>query len=63
VHHEASRIVRQLYVEAMKAYQERWLQQRREQYQAVRWRRADCVTPFGLIGLPPIAGLTRAVVE
>ena len=45
-------IGRQLYVEAMQAYQEPWLQQRRQQYQAVRWRRVDCVTPLGLIALP-----------
>jgi hypothetical protein len=34
------------------AFQQRWLQEQRVDYTAVRWRRIDQVTPFGLIRLP-----------
>lgn len=40
-----------IYGAVFTAYQERWLEQRREEYRAERWRRIDQVTPFGLIRL------------
>ena len=33
-------------------FKQRWLQERRADYTAVRWRTIDQVTPFGLIRLP-----------
>jgi hypothetical protein len=43
---------RQFYAAVFGAFQQRWLQQRRVDYTAVRWRTIDQLTPFGLIRLP-----------
>jgi hypothetical protein len=43
---------RQFYGAVFAAYQQQWLQQRRGEYRAERWREIDQVTPFGLIRLP-----------
>jgi hypothetical protein len=43
---------RQFYTLCLCAFQQRWLQQRRVDYTAVRWRTIDQLTPFGLIRLP-----------
>ena len=43
---------REFYTAVFGAFQQRWLQERRGDYTAVRWRTIDQVTPFGLIRLP-----------
>ena len=43
---------REFYGAVFYAFQQRWLQERRADYTAVRWRTIDQVTPFGLIRLP-----------
>jgi hypothetical protein len=43
---------RQFYVAVFGAFQQRWLQKRRCDCTAVRWRTIDQLTPFGLIRLP-----------
>ena len=43
---------RELYVAVFGAFQQRWLQERRADYTAMRWREVDQVTPFGLMRLP-----------
>lgn len=43
---------REFYVAVFRAFQQRWLQQRRERYIGQCWREIDSVTPFGLIRLP-----------
>ncbi len=43
---------REFYAAVFGAFQQRWLQERRADYTAVRWREIDQVTPFGLIRLP-----------
>ena len=43
---------REFYAALFSAFQQRWLQERRADYTAVRWREIDQVTPFGLIRLP-----------
>ncbi|HET6841928.1 MAG TPA: UPF0236 family protein [Candidatus Angelobacter sp.] len=43
---------REFYAAVFAAFQQRWLQERRGDYTAVRWREIDQVTPFGLIRLP-----------
>jgi hypothetical protein len=43
---------RQFYAAVFGAFQQRWLQERRVDYMAVRWRTIDQLTPFGLIRLP-----------
>jgi Uncharacterised protein family (UPF0236) len=43
---------RQFYALCFCAFQQRWLQEQRAFYTAVRWRRIDQLTPFGLIRLP-----------
>ena len=43
---------RQFYTLCLCAFQQRWLQERRVDYTAVRWRTIDQLTPFGLIRLP-----------
>jgi len=43
---------REFYGAVFVAFQQRWLQERRAEYTAVRWRDIDQVTPFGLIRLP-----------
>jgi len=50
---------REFYAAVFAAFQQRWLQERRGDYTAVRWREIDQVTPFGLIRLP-VAGGARA---
>lgn len=47
-----------LYEEAWRAFQEGWLEQHREQFIAIRWRRRRLLTPFGLTEVP-----TRVVRE
>ena len=43
---------REFYAAVFGAFQQRWLQERRADYTAVRWREIDQVTPFGPIRLP-----------
>jgi Uncharacterised protein family (UPF0236) len=43
---------REFYAAVFGAFQQRWLQQQRGHYVAVRWRTIDQLTPFGLIRLP-----------
>jgi hypothetical protein len=43
---------RQFYTLCLCAFQQRWLQERRVDYTAVRWRTIDQLTPFGLIRFP-----------
>ncbi len=47
---------REFYAAVFGAFQQRWLQERRADYTAVRWREIDQVTPFGLIRLPVASG-------
>ena len=47
---------RELYVAVFGAFQQRWLQERRADYTAMRWREVDQVTPFGLMRLPVAGG-------
>ena len=46
------RSAREFYAQAVAAFQEQWLAQRRGEWSAVRWRRINQVTPFGLLRLP-----------
>ena len=43
---------REFYAAVFAAYQQRWLQECRQEYRAERWRTINQVTPFGLIRLP-----------
>ena len=43
---------REFYGAVLAAFQQQWLEQRRGEYRAERWREIDQVTPFGLIRLP-----------
>ena len=43
---------REFYGAVFAAFQQQWLEQRRGEYRAERWREIDQVTPFGLIRLP-----------
>lgn len=43
---------REFYAQAVPAFQERWLEQQRPEWSAVRWRTIDQVTPFGALRLP-----------
>jgi hypothetical protein len=54
---------RQFYAAVFAAFQQRWLQERRVDYTAVRWRTIDQVTPFGLIRLPVRVVRERRVVQ
>jgi Uncharacterised protein family (UPF0236) len=42
----------EFYGQAVRAFQERWLQERRTEFKAVRWRFINQVTPFGLLRMP-----------
>lgn len=43
---------REFYAQAIAAFQERWLEERRTEFKAERWRLINQVTPFGLLRLP-----------
>lgn len=43
---------REFYGKVFTVFQQRWLEQQRAHYTAVRWRTIDQVTPFGLLRLP-----------
>jgi Uncharacterised protein family (UPF0236) len=43
---------REFYAKVFAAFQQRWLQQVRRDYTAVRWRSINQLTPFGLLRLP-----------
>jgi Uncharacterised protein family (UPF0236) len=43
---------REFYAKVFAAFQQRWLEERRGDYTAVRWRSINQVTPFGLLRLP-----------
>jgi Uncharacterised protein family (UPF0236) len=43
---------RELYAAVFAAFQEQWIEQRRERYRCERWRKINQVTPFGLVQLP-----------
>jgi Uncharacterised protein family (UPF0236) len=43
---------REFYAQAVGAFQERWLSERRAEFSLVRWRSINQVTPFGLLRLP-----------
>lgn len=42
----------ELYVEAFKAFQSAWLENRRDRFSAQRWRTIEWCTPFGPVELP-----------
>lgn len=46
------RVGREFYGKVFAAFQQRWLEQQRAYYTAVRWRAIEQVTPFGLLRLP-----------
>jgi len=43
---------REFYAKVFAAFQQRWLEEARREYTAVRWRSINQVTPFGLLRLP-----------
>jgi len=43
---------REFYAQAVAAFLERWLQERRAEFKAERWRWIDQITPFGALRLP-----------
>jgi hypothetical protein len=43
---------REFYAQAVAAFQERWLQERRTEFKAERWRLINQITPFGPLRLP-----------
>lgn len=43
---------RLFYLQAVRAFQERWVREHGPEWSAVRWRTIDQVTPFGLLRLP-----------
>jgi hypothetical protein len=43
---------REFYGQAVAAFQERWLQERRTDFKAERWRLINQITPFGPLQLP-----------
>ncbi len=43
---------REFYAKVFAAFQQRWLEESRRDYTAVRWRAINQVTPFGLLKLP-----------
>jgi hypothetical protein len=43
---------REFYAKVFAAFQQRWFEERRRDYTAVRWRRINQITPFGLLKLP-----------
>ena len=43
---------REFYARVFAAFQQRWLEEARSDYTAVRWRSINQVTPFGLVRLP-----------
>ena len=43
---------REFYAKVFAAFQQRWLEESRSDYTAVRWRAINQVTPFGLLKLP-----------
>jgi hypothetical protein len=43
---------REFYAQAVAAFQERWLQERRTEFNAERWRFINQITPFGALRLP-----------
>ena len=47
-----NRAGREFYAAVFAAYQQRWLEHRREQYKAERWRTINQATCFGLLRLP-----------
>src|ERR1051326_7177190 len=52
IQQRAAEAARQIYQLAMRQWQQQWLEQRRDQYQAVRWRSIRWLTPFGLVEIP-----------
>jgi hypothetical protein len=50
---EATRAAgRELYTQSLAAFQSAWLAQRRDRFNAQRWRTLQWLTPFGLVALP-----------
>lgn len=43
---------RELYAEAVRAFQEHWLAEHKKEFSAVRWRAINQITPFGYLRLP-----------
>ena len=54
---------REFYALCLGAFQQRWLQQRRTDYTAVRWRRIDQLTAFGLVRIPVRVVRERGVAQ
>ena len=54
---------REFYALCLGAFQQRWLQQRRSDYTAVRWRRIDQLTAFGLVRIPVRVVRERGVAQ
>src|SRR5260370_1907256 len=47
-----NRAGQEFYAAVFAAFQQRWLEERRSDYTAVRWRTLNQVTPLGLLKLP-----------
>jgi hypothetical protein len=47
---------REFYAKVFAAFQQRWLEESRSDYTAVRWRSINQLTPFGLLRLPVRGG-------
>jgi Uncharacterised protein family (UPF0236) len=54
---------REFYALCLGAFQQRWLQQRRADYTAVRWRTIDQLTAFGLVRMPVRVVRERGVAQ
>jgi hypothetical protein len=54
---------REFYALCLRAFQQRWLQQRRTDYTAVRWRTIDQLTAFGLVRMPVRVVRARSVAQ
>jgi hypothetical protein len=54
---------REFYALCLRAFQQRWLQQRRTDYTAVRWRTIDQLSAFGLVRMPVRVVRARSVAQ
>ena len=49
---ESLQVAQSTYATALKQYQQRWLDSRRDRYTAQRWRTCEWVTPLGTVEIP-----------
>lgn len=54
---------REFYALCLGSFQQRWLQQRRADYTALRWRTIDQLTAFGLVRMPVRVVRERGVAQ